>query len=117
MRNLITRFGWPNVKNRLNFGHTITGTIGRGFYLQDIDDHIVIKNQSCPDEALAFWTHDTIMNPFVAKLQHEAVVLGERKGNFAKCNCTHFLQSLKFENLLMQLPVELFKLTLMPVRN
>jgi len=100
MRRLIQTFGWPDNKGRLNFRHTIGGTTGRGFFLRDDAGHISICNQKYPDTTFAHWTHDTIINAFVAKLRHLVVVKGERNKNYVRYNSAHFFREPQVTNLI-----------------
>ena len=77
---LIDNFGWPDSKGRNSFRHTIHGkTTGRGFFIENRDQKIIIRNQINSEVSWAHWQHDSLMNAFVSKLRRLVTVNGEKK--------------------------------------
>lgn len=90
--NLVQIYGWTNEINQMCFRHTISGVTGRGFYIKNEGSRISVHNRDCPEETLAYWPHDRIMNAFVAKLRHLVVVKGERQKNWVKYTSAYFFK-------------------------
>lgn len=100
LERLVREYGWPNKKEELCFRHTISGTTSRGFYIRNDDKQISVHNQNRPNEVLAYWPHDRIMNAFIAKLRHLVVVKGNRENSRVKFTSAHFFKEPQASNLM-----------------
>lgn len=100
LEHLVRNYGWRNEQNQMCFRHTVSGVTGRGFFIKNENSKISVHNQDYPDEVLAYWSHDRIMNAFVAKLRHLVVVKGERQKNWVRYTSAHFFKEPQSSNLM-----------------
>ena len=79
MHDMVRLFGIPDAKGRISFRHTLKGRSDKGLYVVNESGRISIRNDANSDVALPYWTHDSLINAFVAKLRRVLVVKGKRK--------------------------------------
>ncbi len=73
---MVQAYGWDDEKGRISFRHTISGTTGRGFYIVNEADRIIVRNRD-NDAYEPYWTHNTLFNAFASKLRRLIVVEGK----------------------------------------
>ena len=89
MHEVVRNFGWEDKKGRTSFRHTIHGATDRGFYVTDENGCVMIRNDQSGDTALPYWTHDSLINAFVAKFRRLVVVKGKNKKGMVKYETAH----------------------------
>lgn len=76
---IVKKFGWLNSDGRLSFRHTVHGSVtARGFYVENDKSKIIIRNKSEPNEELAYWMHDKLINAFAYKFRRLVLVSGQK---------------------------------------
>jgi hypothetical protein len=84
MHEFVRGYGWPDLKGRTSFRHTIWGSSSRGFKIANDVNRIIVRNEGpVADIKITppYWAHDNLMNAFVYKLRRLALVHGtKRKG-------------------------------------
>lgn len=75
MNQMVDKFGWQDDKNRISFRHTIRSKSNRGFEVVDEDNKIKIKNHTI-SEVEPYWSYNTILGSFGAKLRRLILVNG-----------------------------------------
>ncbi len=78
LRHMVREFGWEDKEGRTSFRHTIWGRSDRGFYVENESERITVRNNSVSDMVWPFWTHQRLINAFVAKLRRVIAVKGEK---------------------------------------
>ena len=79
VHHLVRLFGIDDAKGRKSFRHTIKGRSSAGFYVTNEANRITVRNDPRSDVTWPYWTHDALLNAFVAKLRRVIVVTGKRK--------------------------------------
>lgn len=77
---MVHEYGWNDAKGRISFRHTIAGETGRGFYVVNEEDRILIRNR-LKEGVVPYWTHNTLINAFSSKLRRLIVVEGRMLKN------------------------------------
>ena len=77
MKKLVSKFGILDEKGRLRFRHTIYNTSPRGFYVVNASEKIIVKRDSLHSGEWPYWSHDTLINAFIAKLRRVLVMPGK----------------------------------------
>lgn len=75
LKQFTERYGWPGANDQISFRHTISGSSPRGFIITNADDRISIANVADPTLEV-YWTHNTILSVFGAKLRRLILVNG-----------------------------------------
>ena len=79
MHHLVRLFGIEDAKGRTSFRHTIRSSSPLGFYVDNEANRITVRNDARSDVVWPYWTHDALLNAFIAKLRRVIVVRGRRK--------------------------------------
>lgn len=79
MHHMVRLFGTEDAKGRTSFRHTLRGRSDKGFYVANEGNRITVRNNDRSDVTWPYWTHDSLINAFVAKLRRVIVVRGSRK--------------------------------------
>jgi len=88
---IIDQFGWPDKEGRKSFRHTIRGTTtDRGFFVENQNQKIIIRNQINTQIDWAQWQHDSLINAFASKFRRLIVVNGEKKKQEVRYNSAIF---------------------------
>ena len=86
MNLLVRRFGWPDKNGRTSFRHTIHGQSDRGFYVVNEGNRIIVRNDADENFEWPYWTHDRLINAFVAKFRRLIVVHGSKQRGRVRYN-------------------------------
>lgn len=84
MNLMVPRFGWPDSNGRTSFRHTIRSHSDRGFYVENAEHRITIRNNNADDFESPYWTHDQLINAFVAKFRRLILVSGSKAAKRVK---------------------------------
>ena len=76
MHNLIREYGWPGKDGQTNFRHTLKSESKRGFYVENMDGMVFVKNNVDKGIDWPYWTHDRLLNAFEAKMRRLITVRG-----------------------------------------
>lgn len=79
MHSMVRRFGWLDDNGRLSFRHTIWGRSSMGFYVDNESNRITVRHRDVADIVWPYWTHDSLINAFAAKLRRLIAVRGSRR--------------------------------------
>ena len=79
MHHMVRLFGVEDAQGRTSFRHTLRGRSDKGFYVDNEAGRITVRNNDRSDVVWPYWTHDSLLNAFVAKLRRVIVVKGSRR--------------------------------------
>jgi hypothetical protein len=76
INEMVDVFGWPNEKGQLSFRHTFGGASPLGFFVENNEGRVYIKNRNNPS-FVAFWEHNALLNTWAAKLRRLILLEGD----------------------------------------
>ncbi|MBC7886570.1 MAG: hypothetical protein H7Z13_01680 [Ferruginibacter sp.] len=68
MNKVVNAFGWETENGQISFRHTISGKSERGFFVDNVNNRIIVSNINDPGIE-PYWDNNIILNAIASKLR------------------------------------------------